>query len=149
MRQPQEFSPEQGVKRLVSALGVLFVVVCAMFLAKNALDHVGWGMFVPSVMRAINAWGVVSTVTVVCLIIWLIWVARSGSFNRLSRHGSGLFRRSVADKRLFGVCGGVARYFGASSALVRVLAVLLLVALPPTTCLAYFVMAVAIPADNA
>lgn len=36
----------------------------------------------------------------------------------------GKFARSASDKKLGGVCGGLARYFGIDATLVRVLAVL-------------------------
>ncbi len=50
------------------------------------------------------------------------------------------FRRSRADKRIFGVCGGIAYYFGVDATVVRIIAVILLAAFPPMATVAYLVI---------
>ncbi|WP_048151856.1 PspC domain-containing protein [Palaeococcus ferrophilus] len=53
--------------------------------------------------------------------------------------------RSRENKMLFGVLGGIAEYLGTDPTLVRVLFVLLLLAMPGTAILLYFILAIVMP----
>lgn len=53
-------------------------------------------------------------------------------------------RKSSNDRVLFGVCGGIAEFFGISSLLVRVLFVIL----SPLDFLLYIILAIIIPDEN-
>lgn len=53
-------------------------------------------------------------------------------------------RKSATDKKLCGVCGGLAEYFGMDSTLVR-LAIVLLVVFAGTGILAYIIAALVMP----
>ena len=63
----------------------------------------------------------------------------------VSSRPRGPFRRSIADKRFLGVCGGIAYYFGVDSTVVRIIAVILLVMSPPTVLFAYVLVALLVP----
>ncbi len=58
------------------------------------------------------------------------------------------FRRSYIDKKLFGVCGGLANYFGIDSSLIRMLYVVLCLASFGAGLVLYVLIAVVVPYDN-
>lgn len=58
------------------------------------------------------------------------------------------FRRSSADKKLFGVCGGLARYFGIDSSLIRMLYVVLCLASFGAGFILYILIALVVPYDH-
>lgn len=78
---------------------------------------------------------------------YLIWAASTGKFKGATIDTSRPFRRSSYDKRIAGVCGGVAQYINIDSTIVRVVAVILLVMAPGITFLTYMVAAVLMPKD--
>ena len=58
------------------------------------------------------------------------------------------FRRSSSDKKLFGVCGGMANYFGIDSSLLRMLYVVLCLASFGAGFVLYILIAIAVPYDH-
>lgn len=58
------------------------------------------------------------------------------------------FRRSATDKKLFGVCGGMAQYFGIDSSLIRMLYVILCLASFGAGLVLYILIAIIVPYDN-
>ncbi len=58
------------------------------------------------------------------------------------------FRRSSTDKKLFGVCGGLAHYFGIDSSLIRMLYIVLCLASFGAGLVLYVLIAVVVPYDN-
>ncbi|MCK9408174.1 MAG: PspC domain-containing protein [Bacteriovoracaceae bacterium] len=58
------------------------------------------------------------------------------------------FRRSIADKKIFGVCGGLAQYFGIDSSLIRMLYVVLCLASFGAGLVLYILIALIVPYDN-
>ena len=73
---------------------------------------------------------------------YLLWATKSGKLSGFAQPGNHeAFRRSRADKRIFGVCGGIAYYFGVDATVVRIIAVILLAAFPPMATVAYLVIA--------
>lgn len=58
------------------------------------------------------------------------------------------FRRSSTDKKLFGVCGGMAQYFGVDSSLLRMLYVVLCLASFGAGLVLYILIAIVVPYDN-
>ena len=77
---------------------------------------------------------------------FILWSVKNGKLDGFATHHShGVFMRSRTDKRLFGVCGGIAYYFGVDSAIVRIFAVIMLVLLPFPVVIAYFLIAMLIP----
>jgi len=55
------------------------------------------------------------------IVDWRLWLGKSDSMSGYPR----LLRRSVVNRQIAGVCGGLAEYFGLDSTLVRVGYVLL------------------------
>lgn len=77
---------------------------------------------------------------------YLLWATKSGKLSGFAQPGNHeAFRRSRADKRIFGVCGGIAYYFGVDATVVRIIAVILLAAFPPMATVAYLVIALFVP----
>lgn len=58
------------------------------------------------------------------------------------------FRRSATDKKLFGVCGGMANYFGIDSSLLRMLYVVLCLASFGAGFVLYVLIAIVVPYDQ-
>ena len=58
------------------------------------------------------------------------------------------FRRSLIDKKLFGVCGGLAQYFGIDSSLIRMLYVVLCLASFGAGLVLYILIAIVVPYEN-
>ncbi len=58
------------------------------------------------------------------------------------------FRRSLVDKKLFGVCGGLAQYFGIDSSLIRMLYVVLCLASFGAGFVLYVLIAIVVPYEN-
>ena len=58
------------------------------------------------------------------------------------------FRRSYTDKKLAGVCGGLANYFGIDPSIIRMLYVILCLASFGAGLVLYLVLALAVPYDN-
>ena len=55
--------------------------------------------------------------------------------------------RSRSDRMVFGVCGGLAKYFGMDSTIVRIIAVVLMLA-TGVGIIAYIILAVVVPLEN-
>ncbi len=58
------------------------------------------------------------------------------------------FRRSLVDKKLFGVCGGLAQYFGIDPSLIRMLYVVLCLASFGAGFVLYVLIAIVVPYEN-
>lgn len=58
------------------------------------------------------------------------------------------FKRSMTDKKIFGVCGGLAKYFGVDSSLIRMLYVVLCLASFGAGFILYILIALIVPYDN-
>lgn len=58
------------------------------------------------------------------------------------------FRRSLIDKKIFGVCGGLAQYFGIDSSLLRMLYVVLCLASFGAGFVLYVIIALVVPYEN-
>jgi len=56
--------------------------------------------------------------------------------------------RSKSDRMIWGVCGGLAKYFDMDSTVVRIIAVLLLLVGVAPAVIAYIIMAIVIPAEG-
>jgi phage shock protein C len=58
------------------------------------------------------------------------------------------FRRSSSDKKLFGVCGGLAQYFSIDSTIIRILYVVLCLASFGAGIVLYITLALVVPEDH-
>lgn len=77
--------------------------------------------------------------------VYLVWAAKTGKLKDISIDTSRPMRRSLLDKRILGVCGGLAEYLNIDPAIVRVFAVVFLVLSPWITLIVYFIAAVLMP----
>lgn len=77
--------------------------------------------------------------------IFLVWAARTGKFKGASITGGRPLRKSVVDKRIAGVCGGIAEFLGIDSTIVRVLAVILLFVNPVLAIMLYVLAGILLP----
>lgn len=77
--------------------------------------------------------------------LYLVWAAKAGKFKNVAFDRSRPLRRSVVDKRIAGVCGGIGEFFNIDPTIVRVIAVVLLVVSPGITLITYIVGAIFIP----
>ena len=74
--------------------------------------------------------------------------AAGGQTYQQSNTGFRQFRRSYTDKKLAGVCGGMANYFGIDPSIIRMLYVILCLASFGAGLVLYLVLALAVPYDN-
>ncbi|MGI6105760.1 MAG: PspC domain-containing protein [Raoultibacter sp.] len=77
--------------------------------------------------------------------VYVVWAAKTGKFKRVSIDTTRPLRRSQLDKRILGVCGGIAAYVNVDSIIVRVIAIVLLVVSPWFTLIMYFIAAILMP----
>ena len=128
-------------------LGLGVLLIC--FGVVNLVDK----LLPPELIMAVSAfvrgmWSVAWPLVLIALGAYILWAAKTGRLSNIkSMGGQGSLRRSRTDKRIFGVCGGLAQHYGADASAVRVVAVLLLVFLTPTVLIVYFAMAVIIPSE--
>ena len=85
-------------------------------------------------------------VALICAGLYVVWAAMTGRLTGVSTvDWKKPFGRSVTDRRIAGVCGGVAQFLGIDPAIVRVLVLILFVVSPAFTVLAYIAAAIFIP----
>lgn len=133
-----------GSSKLAVAAGVVLIVVGLASLFSAVVPADLWARIAAIAGRV---WAVAWPCALVAAGAYVLWAARTGRFSGFDspRNGAAPFRRSRADKRIFGVCGGIAYYFGVDSTIVRVIAVVLLVAFPPMAVISYVVVALFVP----
>lgn len=124
-------------------VGVVLIVIGALSLVNAlvpsyaidrivALVHVAWGIIWPCALLVAGG--------------YILWASKAGKLSGFRQPNPGApFRRSRADKRIFGVCGGIAYYFGVDATVVRIIAVILLAAFPPMAIISYVVIALIVP----
>ena len=118
------------------AAGILLLVVAGLWLV--------WGMgrfvWLDGVQLVLMHFRLVSTpIVLVLLIIYVIWAARHGRFDglRAKDEHSANFVCNLADRRVAGVCSGLAQHFAIDTTSVRVVALGLLFLVPVIAILAY------------
>ena len=97
-----------------------------------------------------DTWSILLPLVLLAAGIYLLWGVKRGKFTRfIQGQGSPArpLRRSRADRRLLGVCGGIAYYFGIDSTVIRVISVILLLLLPPSVVLAYLLLVIFVPQE--
>lgn len=130
-------------QKVLLALGAILVAVGMFGLVGAVVPGWVWPNFV-NMARA--AWRFLWPLALVAAGAYLLWAVKSGKLGRLSAASPNRsFRRSRADARILGVCGGIAYYFGIDSTIVRVMAVILLVAWPPSAIVAYLLIGLVVP----
>lgn len=129
--------------RAAVVLGVILIVFGLLSLAGNIVPRGIW-VQVGAIIGTI--WRILWPCALVAAGAYLLWASKRGKLaGFVASRPRGPFRRSIADKRFLGVCGGIAYYFGVDSTVVRVIAVILLVMSPPTVLFAYILVALLVP----
>jgi len=78
--------------------------------------------------------------------IYLVWAGKNGKLKGFQQvNWNKPFGKSFTDKRIAGVCGGIASFFGVDSTIIRVLVVVLFVVSPWFTVIAYILAAIFLP----
>ena len=129
--------------RAAVVLGIILIVFGLISLAGNIVPRGIW-VQVGAIIGTI--WRILWPCALVAAGAYLLWASKRGKLaGFVASRPRGPFRRSIADKRFLGVCGGIAYYFGVDSTVVRVIAVILLVMSPPTVLFAYILVALLVP----
>ena len=137
------FSKQPGSVRFAVVAGVLLIVFGLWRFLAILVPAPLWGRVPHAVQTVMSfAW----PVGLIVAGVYLLWAAKTGRLAGFKAgHQGRTFTRSRDDKRLFGVCGGIAYYFGVDSTIVRILAVLLLIIVFWPTLIAYFLIALVVP----
>lgn len=136
-------SGKQGPSQAAIVVGIILVALGAIGLLEAlvptaALDRV--------FIAVRDIWNIVWPCALVVAGGYLLWASKTGKLSGFTKAHPGMpFRRSRTDKRIFGVCGGIAYYFGVDATVVRLMAVILLFAFPLMVVVAYFVVAIFVP----
>lgn len=129
--------------RVAVVLGIALIALGLFSLAGNIVPHHVWARLGALVGML---WRIVWPCALVAAGAYLLWASKRGKLaGFVASRPRGPFRRSLADKRFLGVCGGIAYYFGVDSTVVRVIAVILLLVSPPTVVFAYLLIALVVP----
>lgn len=81
----------------------------------------------------------------IALGIYLLWAAKHRKLEGLKQEHSGELARSATDRRLTGVCGGIAQYLNIDSTVVRIVVLLLFFASPLLALITYVLLACIMP----
>lgn len=104
----------------------------------------GWWTAIQKAIGAVFSY--LWPLALICSGVYVVWAARTGRLKGMADvDWKKPFGRSVVDKRISGVCGGIAQFLGIDSTFVRVLAVILFVIAPPFAVIAYAVAAIFVP----
>lgn len=137
-KQPR-YSKTAQVGIIVGAVLIFFGIVK---LTEQFFGSTWWGA-----MRSFFS-SILSFVWPVALIgtgIFLLWAAKTGKFKDISFDSSRPLRRSVLDKRIAGVCGGIAAFVNVDSTVIRILWTIFFILNAGLAFLLYLVAALIIP----
>lgn len=138
-----QFSRYPKSAQLAIIVGIAFVLFGVWKLVGAALGY-GWWADVQRIAGMVFSY--LWPVALIAAGIYLVWAGRTGRLKGMSSvDWSRPFGRSVTDRRIAGVCGGIGQFFGVDPTIVRVLVVILFVITPAFTVIAYIVAAIFIP----
>lgn len=138
-----KFSKQPGSVRFAVVAGILLVAFGSWRFLTLIVPEKLWEQIVAGIHQVLSF---VWPVALIVFGVYLLWAARTGRLAGFTvSHEGRNFTRSLTDKRLFGVCGGIAYYFGVDSTIVRILAVLLLIVVTWPTLVAYLLIALLVP----
>lgn len=138
------WSRQPRTTKVAIVIGIVLVVYGVLRFLSLVMPSSVW-----STLSTVLSWigNIAVPIVVIAVGALVIWAAVNGKFGstRVGTHGP--LRRSVSDKALLGVCGGIARYFGISSSVVRVVAIILGLLSPWVMLIVYIILAVVMPSD--
>lgn len=128
-------------KQTLIILGIVAVCLGVLGLVNGYLSVVWWNMLIRGVVRVVRS---LMPAALVGLGILAIWAQRTGRLQGASHPPpKSRAHRSLSDRRILGVCGGIAQSRGMDSMVVRLATLLLFVAFPLFTTVAYLILAAA------
>lgn len=145
----KQVEPERS-RKIGLALGIFLIFIGLLFLGDNLRYHFmfPWGF------RDFD-WGIVVSLVVIGLGAYLLFKKSQSESSDMASEGAKTttfaakkLTRSVADRKIAGVCGGLAKYFDIDPAFTRIGAVILGLAQLPLVVIAYIVMILAVPEDT-
>ena len=122
-------------------IGVVLILIGSIRLIERFFGSSWWGIISSTLSR------IFSFVWPALLIgagVYIVWAAKKGKFKQLSFDRTRRIQRSVIDKRISGVCGGLAQYLSIDSSLVRIIVLVLFFLSPLATSLLYIAASIII-----
>ena len=129
-------------QRTQAVAGIVMVVLGFAALLVIYSSVWWWGLFIKFINTLLAFLFPCATLLLIC---YLIWAWKKGKFDRALTEKRGVLRKSQNDKRIAGVCGGIAAYLHVDSMVIRIIALFLFLASPPITAFLYFILAFAVP----
>ena len=125
--------PGSSDRRLASKVQIAFgavLLVAAMLWLAWGLGRMAWLGGLVHTMRV--AYSYAAPLVVLSLVVYVIWATMHDAFANMTPREQRLAPPSVDldDRRISGVCSGIARYFGIDTVFVRVVALGLFALLP-------------------
>ncbi|MEG0323001.1 MAG: PspC domain-containing protein [Raoultibacter sp.] len=138
-----QFSHYSKSAQIGIIVGIAFVLFGVWKLLGSSFGF-GWWLEIQRVFGIIFSF--MWPIALILAGLYLVWAGKTGRLKGVSStdwHKP--FGRSVADRRIAGVCGGIAEYLNIDPTIVRVLAVILFAVNPIFALLAYAFAAILLP----
>ena len=133
------FDYSRGDRTLIVA-GIVLVCVGILGLGRGYVAIGWWNFLIGTIVRMVRG---LLPIALVLLGILIIWASRTGRLHDVFRGGTSVgLHRSFTDKRILGVCGGIAQSRNVDSTIVRLAVILIFIAFPLLTVLAYVLLAI-------
>ena len=137
----KNFSDYPRRERTVIVAGIVLVCLGVLGLLNGYVAVSWWNYLLGGLVRLVRR---LLPVALILLGVLVIWGSRTGRLHNLLHQGSGSgIHRSLTDRRILGVCGGIAQSRNVDSTFVRLAIILIFVAFPLLTTVAYILLAIA------
>ena len=139
----QKFSQYPTSTQFAIIVGVALILFGSIRLIGAAL---GFGWLEAFQRFVVDIFGFIWPLALIVAGVYLVWAGKAGRLRAVkSIDWDRPFGRSSTDKRLMGVCGGIAEFIGIDPTIVRILVLILLVAAPMVVIPAYLIAGVVLP----
>ncbi|MBO4365431.1 MAG: PspC domain-containing protein [Eggerthellaceae bacterium] len=132
-------------ERTLIVLGAVLVCLGVLGILNGYAVISWWNSLLSIIMRVIRS---LLPIALIALGALIIWASRTGRLhNAFHTPANTHIHRSLYDRRILGVCGGIAQSRGLDSVIVRLAAVLLFIAFPLVTALVYIILGIVIQSE--
>lgn len=131
-------------RRVIAVAGGVLIAVGLIAILVISGSVWWWGLLLSLFVSMLN---ILFPVALVILLAYSIWAWRRGGFRGVGTVPGSRLHASETDKRIAGVCGGIAEYWHIDSMLVRIIVLMLFAVSPLLMIFVYLVLALAIPRD--
>lgn len=139
----KQFSRYPKSAQVAIIVGLAFVLIGAWRLIGFSVGF-GWWNTVSRTVGSIFSF--LWPLALIAAGLYLVWAGRTGRLKGMSSiDWKKPFGRSHTDRRVAGICGGIAQFLSIDPTIVRVLVVILFVITPVFTLLAYVLAALFLP----